>query len=68
MDRWTIRRFPSSIDHILTAYHMPLHEELPRLEAMADKVVRVHGDKDPERLPELLALFRGLKAELDRSS
>jgi regulator of cell morphogenesis and NO signaling len=65
MDRWTDSPLPDLIDHILTAYHMPLHEELPRLEAMADKVVRVHGDKDPERLGELLALFRGLKAELD---
>ena len=65
MHRWDDAPLPELIDHILTAYHLPLHEELPRLEAMAEKVARVHGDKDPERLPALLAVFRGLKAELD---
>lgn len=40
--------------HIVERYHDPLREELPRLEAMARKVFRVHGDKDPERLGALL--------------
>ena len=31
------------IAHILTAYHVPLQEELPRLCAMAAKVAQVHG-------------------------
>ncbi len=52
------------IDHILTAYHRPLDEELPRLEAMARKVDNVHGEKDPERLAELLAVYLALKTEL----
>jgi regulator of cell morphogenesis and NO signaling len=33
------------IDHIVTTYHDVLREELPRLEAMAAKVARVHGAK-----------------------
>ncbi|KAB2964546.1 MAG: iron-sulfur cluster repair di-iron protein [Thermoanaerobaculia bacterium] len=51
--------------HIVERYHDPLREELPRLEAMARRVFRVHGDKDPERLGALLESFLRLKSELD---
>ena len=54
------------VEHILAAYHKPLNEELPRLEAMARKVVDVHRDKQPEMLPELLSVYLGLKAELEQ--
>jgi len=53
------------VRHILDAYHAPLREELPRIEAMALKVARVHGDKDPERLPALAETVRSLRAELE---
>lgn len=53
------------IEHILTAYHAPLREELPRLEAMTRRVHERHGDKDPQRFAELLSVYLGLKAELD---
>lgn len=54
------------VDHIVGAYHVPLREELPRLEAMARKVARVHADRDPEgRLPEILETLLALKAELE---
>jgi regulator of cell morphogenesis and NO signaling len=33
------------IDHIVTTYHNPLRDELPRLEALASKVARVHEAK-----------------------
>ena len=52
------------IEHILVTYHRPLEEELPRLEQMGAKVVRVHGQRMPEVLPELLSVLRGLKHEL----
>ena len=65
VDRWVDAPLSDLIDHILMAYHAPLHEELPRLGAMAEKVVRVHGEKDPERLLELLNVFRALAADLD---
>jgi regulator of cell morphogenesis and NO signaling len=64
-DRWNEAALGELIDHILATYHRPLHEELPRLEAMARKVVAVHREKDPERLPELLSTYLALKAELD---
>jgi regulator of cell morphogenesis and NO signaling len=52
------------VRHILDRYHAPLREELPRLEAMARKVYRVHGEKDPERLRELLETLLRLEAEI----
>ena len=53
------------ITHILVTYHRPLDEELPRLMAMAEKVLEVHRDKAPETLPELVSVYRGLKSELE---
>jgi regulator of cell morphogenesis and NO signaling len=64
--RWDEAPLDDLIRHILTAYHAPLKEELPRLESMSRKVVEVHRDKRPEMLPELLAVFSGLKAELEQ--
>jgi regulator of cell morphogenesis and NO signaling len=64
--RWDEAPLDDLIRHILAAYHEPLKEELPRLEAMGRKVVDVHGDKHPTTLPELLAVFVGLKAELEQ--
>lgn len=64
-ERWDQAPLTDLIQHILSAYHVRLKEELPRLESMAQKVVRVHRDKEPERLPELLSVFTDLKNELD---
>lgn len=62
--RWDQRPLSELIDHILEAYHVPLHAELPRLQAMARKVLTVHGDKDPERLTALVDVYEALAAEL----
>jgi regulator of cell morphogenesis and NO signaling len=62
---WDQAPLDDLIEHILVAYHRPLNEELPRLEAMTRRVVDRHGDKDPERFAELLSVYLGLKAELD---
>jgi regulator of cell morphogenesis and NO signaling len=62
---WDRAPLEDLIDHILIRYHQPLHEELARLQAMTAKVVRVHGDKDPERLPRLLEVITGLRDELE---
>jgi regulator of cell morphogenesis and NO signaling len=62
---WSEAPLPDLVTHILVAYHQPLKEELPRLEAMARKVLQVHGEKEPQMLAELLAVFLGLKAELE---
>lgn len=62
--RWDEATLEDLIDHILSTYHRPLYEELPRLEAMIRKVNQVHGEKDPQRLAELLKVFLELQAEL----
>ncbi|MFV1980940.1 MAG: iron-sulfur cluster repair di-iron protein [Rhodothermia bacterium] len=61
---WTDAPLGDLIDHILTTYHEPLREELPRLQSMAHKVLRVHGDSDPEMLATLNDVLDGLVAEL----
>lgn len=53
------------VDHILTRYHDRLREDLPRLAAMADRVLEVHGEKHPEVLPALARTFHALRAELE---
>lgn len=63
--RWDEAPVADVVRHILDHFHAPLYEELPRLESMARKVVRVHGEKDPERLGALLESFLHLKTELD---
>jgi regulator of cell morphogenesis and NO signaling len=65
-ERWDEAPLRDVIEHILAAYHQPLAEELPRLELMARKVLDVHGDKDRERLTELVNVFTGLRAELEQ--
>lgn len=63
---WNEAPLAELVAHIVERYHEPLREELPRLESMARKVFRVHGDKDPERLGALLESFLRLKGELDQ--
>lgn len=61
---WNDAPLDELIDHILLNYHRPLDEELPRIDAMAAKVLAVHGDKDP-RLAGIREAFAALKAELE---
>lgn len=65
MERWDQRPLGELIDHILSAYHEPLKEELPRLAAMARKVNEVHGEKQPEMLQGILDTILALKADLE---
>lgn len=62
---WDRAPLAALMEHIVEAYHQPLREELPRLEAMARKVARVHGQRDPERLAELLSVYLALQGELE---
>jgi len=64
-ERWDEAPLNDVITHILETYHRPLDEEMPRLMAMADKVLEVHRDKAPETLPELVSVYGALKAELE---
>jgi regulator of cell morphogenesis and NO signaling len=44
---WSQAPLTELVQHILGTYHEPLREELPRLETMAAKVARVHGENAP---------------------
>ena len=49
--------------HIESVHHVYLHDEMPRLDALADKVTDVHGERHRE-LYDVRGLFRELRAEL----
>lgn len=61
---WATAPLSALIDHILATHHRPLDQELPRLLAMAERVVQVHGDKMPEVLPAILGTLREMIAEI----
>lgn len=61
---WASEPLSVLVDHIISRYHDTLRRELPRLQAMADKVLSVHGAHAPE-LQKIHAYFRELAADLD---
>jgi regulator of cell morphogenesis and NO signaling len=55
----------SSLAHdIVDTHHAYLWEEMPRLQALVDKVHGVHGDRHPE-LAEVRATYAAIVADLD---
>ena len=50
-------------DHIEQTHHTYLRSELPRLDALTDKVASVHGDRDA-RLYQIRETYRALASEL----
>ena len=55
---------PELIGHIVSTHHAYLRRSLPFIGALAAKVHRVHGDREP-RLAEVDALCKALTADLD---
>jgi len=51
-------------DHIESVHHRYLWAELPRISALVDRIVAVHGDRHPE-LAEVHRLFTELRADLE---
>lgn len=62
---WTEAPLHELIDHIVSTYHDTLREELPRLESMAARVLRVHGSKAPRLLGRLDAIVGEFSADLN---
>jgi regulator of cell morphogenesis and NO signaling len=60
---WSTRTMTELADHIEATHHAYLKQELPRVEALAEKVANRHGDHGPQ-LFELFQVFNGFKAEL----
>jgi regulator of cell morphogenesis and NO signaling len=62
---WRERPLAELIAHIVSTYHQPQREELPRLAAMMAKVLSVHGDHWPQMLRPLAAALAILTREAD---
>jgi regulator of cell morphogenesis and NO signaling len=62
---WTEAPLADLTAHIVTRYHGSLRVELPRLAAMADRVLAVHGAKHPDVLPALVRTLQALRTELE---
>ena len=55
---------PKLIDHIVAVHHVYLRDELPLLEALANKVATVHGKRHGE-LAEVARLVRAVRRDLE---
>lgn len=60
---WAAMAPDALVEHIEATHHAYLHAELPRLAALADKVVAVHGARHPE-LVEVRPVYADLQADL----
>lgn len=63
MKVWTNSSSEEIIEHIISEYHRPLHEELKALSPYVTKVAKVHGMNHPE-LIKVYELFYEVKKEL----
>jgi regulator of cell morphogenesis and NO signaling len=61
---WTALAPADLAMHIVATHHRYLWEELPLLDALADKVATVHGERHPE-LAEVRRLVATLRADLE---
>lgn len=61
---WLERSMTELIAHLEESHHGYLRTELPRVQALAEKVARVHGDGRPH-LVRLHQVVVGLRAELE---
>jgi len=52
------------VDHIVATHHRYLKAELPLLDALAAKVLSVHGERHPE-LGQVKTLVEAIRAELE---
>ena len=62
---WQTAPLDELVRHIVETHHAYLKLDLPVLEARIEKVVAVHGARDPQRLRRLAAVFGGLRRELE---
>lgn len=61
---WSHLDAPALCEHLVATHHAYLTAELPRLAALVDKIVGVHGERHPE-LADVAALFHELRADLE---
>lgn len=63
-DAWATMGLVELVDHLEATHHAYLWSELPRLTALMDKVVTVHGERHPE-LGEIGDCFATIRADLE---
>ena len=61
---WARLEPPALADHIVESHHRYLKEELPLLDALAEKVLAVHGERHPE-LAGVRALVREIRSDME---
>ncbi len=61
---WVTMTADVLVDHIEAVHHRYLWEELPRVTALVDKIVTVHGGRHPE-LAAIAACFAEARADLE---
>jgi len=61
---WVSLGVAELVDHIQDVHHGYLWEALPRISALVDKIVSVHGDRHPE-LAEVQRLYNEVRADFE---
>ena len=61
---WSTMTAEVLVDHIEATHHRYLWDELPRVTALLDKIVSVHGERHPE-LSEIASCFAEVRADLE---
>ena len=62
--KWTAMSADVLVDHLEGTHHRYLWDEMPRITALVDKIVSVHGDRHPE-LVEVASCFGQVRADLE---
>lgn len=61
---WTTMTADELVDHLEATHHRYLWDELPRVGALVDKIVSVHGERHPE-LTEVARCYSQVRADLE---
>lgn len=61
---WTTMTATELVDHLEQTHHRYLWDELPRITALVDKIVSVHGGRHPE-LAEVATCYQSVRADLE---
>jgi regulator of cell morphogenesis and NO signaling len=62
--QWATMDAAQLVDHLEATHHRFLDRELPRVDALLDKIVQVHGGRHAE-LTEVSRVFGALRADLE---
>jgi regulator of cell morphogenesis and NO signaling len=61
---WLAMQPAELVDHVEATHHSYLKQEMPRLSELAEKVMRVHGERHPE-LIRVAEVFAEIRTELE---